>query len=480
MTSLTRRRFLRGSAAAGAAVALGACSSAPRPRSPNEEVRVAVAGLRGRGRDHVAGFARLPNVRVVALCDVDSAVLAQAAAQLEQQGTHAAAYADYRALLDRADVDAVSIATPNHWHALQAVWACQAGKDVYVEKPVSHNVWEGRQIVHAARRHRRIVQAGTQCRSSGAIRDAFAWVREGNLGRITLARGLCYKPRPGIGRVDGPQAPPGSVDYELWTGPAPMKPLRRRNLHYDWHWDFDTGNGDLGNQGIHQMDLCRWALGESALPPRVFSLGGRLGYEDDGNTPNTLLTYLEYERAPLLFEVRGLPRDKAAQSGDWGRGMDSYRGAQIGVIVHCQDGFLRVPDYSSAVACAADGAEIRRWEGADDHYANFIAAVRSRRPQDLTAEIEEGHLSSALCHLGNLSYQVARGGPAADSGWLAEARDRMLEHLQRNGVDPAAVQRGAWLDVDPGQERLAAPADAAAQALLTRAYRAPYVMPERV
>ena len=489
MSAITRRVFLGSAAAAAATTTLGCRASAgTAAASPNEALRVAVVGLRGRGRDHVNHFIDLPGVEVAALCDVDSNVLEAAKAKAIDAGAaDPLTIVDYRELLERDDIDAVSIATPNHWHALQAVWACQAGKDVYLEKPVSHNVWEGRQIVHAAAKYDRIVQTGTQIRSSPSIQDALAWVNEGHIGEVQLARGLCYKPRESIGRVEGAQKIDPAVDYDLWCGPAPRKPLMRERLHYDWHWVFDTGNGDLGNQGIHQMDIARWALGEPALPPRTISVGGRFGYVDDGNTPNTQFVYHDYERAPLLFEVRGLPRDAKAQAGKWRDGMDDYLGASIGVIVHCEGGHVQIPSYTQATAYDAKGKKLESWKGGANHYANFVDAVRSRRSEDLTASIEDGHLSSALCHLGNISYlRGEAGGPAKVSKIASKLRqagdtaDRFLDHLARNGVDPEIEQPivGPWLEIDPDTETIKG--DVEASRLLTREYREPFVVPRTV
>ena len=486
---ITRRSFLRGSTTIVGFGAFAACRSVRRtpPRSPNEEVRVAVAGVRSRGNAHVRGYLGLPNVRVVAICDVDREVLARRAKEYESDGHPVDTHEDLREVLDRTDVDAVSIATPNHGHALQAIWACQAGKDVYLEKPVSHNPWEGARIVEAARVYERIVMTGTQCRSSSGIAEALAWVRDGGLGPIRLARGLCYKPRPSIGKVSGPQPVPSSMNYDLWCGPAPLDPLLRERLHYDWHWVFRTGNGDLGNQGIHQMDIARWALGEKDLAPRVMSVGGRFGYDDDGDTPNTQVVLLDYDRAPLLFEVRGLPRDRAAQQESWNaKGMDSYEGARIGVLVHCEQGTLRVPNYTSAIAVDPDGNELQRWEGASSHYAHFIDLVRSRRSEDSRADIREGHVSSALCHLGNISYRVGRSADPdgvratlSDRSEAREAFDRLQTHLDANGVDlsrtPATL--GPLLHFDPVTERFE---DEDANRLLRRDDRAPFLVPEKV
>jgi predicted dehydrogenase len=485
MTRCSRRDFLRTSGAFALA------GVAPARRTPRyDELRVAVVGLRGRGADHVEGFRRLPGVRVTALVDVDRNVLAAAAKKFADRGDEVATFADLRAALDRKDIDAISIATPNHWHSLQGIWACQAGKDVYVEKPVSHNVWEGAQLVAAARKYQRIVQAGMQCRSSQGIADGIALVRAGNLGRIQLARGLCYKPRPSIGKVTAPQVVPPHVDHELWTGPAPLRPLARKNLHYDWHWVWDTGNGDVGNQGIHQMDLARWALGENGWPLRTFSIGGRVGYDDDGQTPNTQLVVHEYEKAPLLFEVRGLPRDRAAQAGDWGKGIDSYLGARVGVVVHCEGGTLRIPDYTRAIVYDRDGKELQRFEGASDHYANFVAAVKSRsaayRNEGLNAPVQEGHVSSALCHLGNVSHRTGTAmsrkeieAAVHSSEPVAEAAARLFTHVQQNGVDldatPLVLGQPVSLDADGRSS-----GDEAVQRLVRGSYREGFVVPESV
>lgn len=482
---LTRRTFLGVGTFALSAAALRAPLFAAA-RSANGDLRVAVIGVRGRGRDHVEALRRLPGVSVAAVCDVDANVLAAEVKRLADAGVAVAAVRDPRALFDRRDVDAVSIATPNHWHALLGIWACQAGMDVYVEKPVSHGVFEGRQLVRAAERHGRIVQAGMQCRSSGGIADAVAFLRAGGLGRIRWARGLCYKPRPSIGRTAGPQSLPAGVDYDLWCGPAPAAPLRRKNLHYDWHWVHETGNGDLGNQGVHQMDLARWALGERGLPAAALSIGGRLGYEDDGTTPNTQLVYLEYASAPLLFEVRGLPRDRAAQAAAGWSEMDRFRDTSIGVVVECEGGWLRIPDYASAQAFSPDGELLRSWQGAADHFANFVAAVRSRRREDLAADVVEGHVSAALCHLGNISHRLGapaepaalRAAAAADPEVLGEAVERTLRHLEANAVDLGAtpLTLGRKLALEPGVESFRD--DAEADGLLRRADRAPFAVPE--
>lgn len=488
----TRRQFLTTTAGAAAAALPVTPALAHRlnrvRRSANDEVRMAVIGFNSRGKEHISEFSKMKGVRLVALCDADSDVLAREAKALDSRGISVETYADMRRIMDRKDIDAVSIATPNHWHALAGVWACQSGKDVYVEKPVSHNIWEGRQLVNAARKYDRMVQAGTQSRSSTAIPEAFGWIRAGNLGRIKVARGLCYKPRKSIGKVDSDQAVPANIDYDLWTGPAEMKPLRRKHLHYDWHWDYNTGNGDLGNQGIHQMDLCRWALGETRLAPAVGSIGGRFGYDDDGNTPNTQLVWFGYE-TPLIFEVRGLPRDRSAQSAKWDDLMDKFRGMSVGVAIECEGGHLAIGyDYGRAAAHDRDGAVVKEWKGTNNHFARFIDGVRSRKRSDLGVDIEEGHVSSSLCHMGNIAYrtgQLAGRQAAAErlraathSDVAGEAYQRFAAHLDANGIDldKTPARMGAWLSFDPAGERFLESTEA--NAMLSRAYRDQFAVPK--
>lgn len=496
---MKRREFLSTSALAATALATGwapvsraASATATRAQrrvvGANDDIRVAVIGFNSRGRDHIGGFKRLKGVRLVALCDVDSKVLAAGKAELAQDGIDVATYTDVRKLLESGEIDAISTATPNHWHSLIAIWAIQAGKDVYVEKPVSHNAWEGRQIVAAARSHGAVVQTGTQSRSNPGLREAVAWIQAGNLGKIKVARGLCYKPRMSIGKITAPTPVPSHIDYDLWCGPSPLAPLMREKLHYDWHWQFITGNGDLGNQGIHQMDIARWVLGERTLSPEVLSVGGRFGYIDDGDTPNTQFVYHGYARAPLIFEVRGLPKSKEFHDPKtWGKNMDVHKGASVGVIVECEGGYLSIPTYDSAVAYDLSGKEVKRWKAGADHYANFIAAVRSRKPADLNAEILEGHLSSALCHTGNISYQLGQrlvpdavrerlqGSPAA-----AETYGRLAEHCAANGVNLAggSLVLGPMLKMDPASERFIG--NPAANQRLSREYRKGFEVPSRV
>jgi len=446
----------------------------PAPRGAMERLNVAVIGVNGRGKDHIGGFAGQNNCVVTHICDADSALADATIRNVagRQDGVRPRFVQDIRRLLEDNTIDIVSIATPNHWHALASIWAMQAGKDVYVEKPVSHNVWEGRRIVDIARRTNKICQAGTQIRSATGIQQAVEFLRAGTLGRVQVARGLCYKRRNSIGNVTGEGTVPASVNYDLWCGPGPRRPLNRLRLHYDWHWTWDFGNGDLGNQGIHQMDVARWGLGKSELAPNTISLGGRFGYTDDGETANTQIIVCDYPDSKLIFEVRGLPTP-------------SFRGASIGNVFHCADGYLVVSSYSTAIAYRPDGEIVRRFNGARNHYTNFVEAVRNRRREHQNGEILEGHLSSALCHMGNISYRLGRPAPLdprtnALNG-DAEANDtlaRMEEHLGDNRINlrDTNVMVGRRLTMNPSTERFS---DDEANTMLTREYRAGFVVPAR-
>jgi predicted dehydrogenase len=486
MTTFSRRSFLRASAAAGTALAGATTFLSPRSYArvsgANGDVRVAIVGLAGKGKDHLKRFQALPGVRVVALCDVDSTVLAEAAQAARTAGSEVKTYADYRELLASKDVDAVSIVTPNHQHTLQAIWAMQAGKDVFLEKPVSHDIWEGQQLVRATEKYGRIVQAGTQNRSSTAIGECLAWLREGQLGRVTTVRGFCYKRRISIGKSKGPQPVPAGVDYDRWLGPAPKAPLLRQRFHYDWHWQWATGNGDIGNQGNHQLDVARRFLGEASLPPRVSAVGGRFGYDDDGETPNTLVVLYEYKAAPLIFEVRGLPVQAGSDK------MDQYGDLSVGNVIECEGGSIIVPsgDYSSARVFDRKGVLLKDFKGSGDHYANFIEAVQSRKAAHLTGQIRDGHVSSALSHLPNIALLTGQPRSEKDaqaelkhSPILADALKRMTRHLAVNGVDLQKTPlQGSSLTVDPATERFTGEKAGAANAQLRRKDRAPYVVPE--
>jgi predicted dehydrogenase len=431
MSNVNRRTFLASAGAGTAALALGAGA---RAAGPNDRINVAVVGFHGRGKSHIDAFSKHKETQIVALCDVDHRIFDENAKHVEDRQKSARApqlVGDLRRLMDDKNIDVVTIATPNHWHALAAVWACQAGKDVYVEKPVSHNVSEGRKIVDAARKYGRIVQTGTQSRSYAGMREAMEYLRSGKLGKIYLARGLCFKPRGSIGAKQDAAVPEG-VDYNIWLGPAPERAFNPNRFHYEWHWNWEYGNGDIGNQGIHQMDVARWGLGKSTLPTHIMSSGGRYGYKDDGETPNTQVAAFRYDDCLLEFEVRGLPTN-------------DEKGVKIGNLFYGSEGCMAINGGAWATYMGHKNEPGPNGKGGDDgvHFDNFIQAVKSRKPDSLNAEILEGHLSSALCHLGNISYRLGRA-----------------------------------LEFDPKTETFTSDKDA--NAMLTREYRSPFTMPERV
>lgn len=499
MKHVTRRSFLKVAATTAAGTALSARSWG-QVTGANNDIRIAIAGMNGRGREFSSSFSQVPGVRVVALCDVDTAVLDREIAAAKGRGQNPAAVVDYRELLPRNDIDVIAIATPNHQHALQSIWAMQAGKDVYHEKPVTHNLWEGPQILAAAKKHRRIVQVVTQNRSSDAIAEGLAWLKAGNLGKLTAVRAIVYKRRLSIGKLPAPIAPPATVNYDMFQGPAPLVPLRRTNFHYDWHWQWETGNGEMVAQGNHQLDIGRRILGDPDHPGGVAAIGGRFGYDDDGETPNTFLVHFDYA-TPFIFEIRGLPAKPDELSGNAaGKGglgsaaqlaasMDKYQGLNVGNIAHCEGGNLVIhaSNYSLVQAFDRDGKLLKEFRGPGNHFGNFIEAVRSRKEATLTAPLLEGHRSSALVHLANISYRVGRTlnpgalkEQVARRPQLAEPFERFQAHLAANQVDlsrtPATY--GAPLAFDAKTEMFSGEHSAAANALRTRQYRAPWVVPQ--
>ncbi|HEY6291956.1 MAG TPA: Gfo/Idh/MocA family oxidoreductase [Terriglobia bacterium] len=428
-SDITRRKFLKSGAEAGAGLAaLSGITFVTQPErvfGASDRLRVAVCGVRGRGWDHVEEFSKLPDVEVAVLCDIDQSVLAKRLADMSSQGlAKPATYIDLRKLLDDRTIDVISIASPNHWHSLMAIWACQAGKDVYCEKPCSHNAWEGQQLVEAAKKYNRIVQHGTQSRSASAIREAINHLREGLIGEVYLARGLCYKWRDTIGTAPVEPVPAG-VDYGLWTGPAPLKPFTKNRFHYNWHWIWDTGNGDIGNQGVHEMDIARWGLG-LGLPNKVSAVGGHFMFVDDQQTPNTLNCAFEYDlpdgkRCMLEFEVRhwitnheaGIGTSEFGSQGVPQAGLEpktKFGGSDtIGNIFYGSKGYLAIDGYDSYRTWLGRKQEPGpSGNGGGNHYANFVECVRTRNQDNLTAPIEEGYLSATLVHLANASYRLGR------------------------------------------------------------------------
>ena len=494
---LSRREMLERSMFATAA-ALAArhtiepVAHAQESTSPNNTIRVAIIGVNGRGGSHISELQSRKGAEIAAIIDVDESVGGRRVEDIEKKtGKRPMLYTDLRKCLDDKSIDAVSIAMPNHWHSLAAIWGMQAGKDVYVEKPVSHNVSEGRRCVQVARKHKKICQTGTQSRSEQGMRDAIAFIHGGGIGEVTLARALCYKRRGSIG-PRGVYEPPKSVDYDIWCGPAPMKPVTRPKFHYDWHWQWDFGNGDLGNQGIHQMDIARWGLQVHDVGEGVLSYGGRVGYfdkagnveEDAGETANTQVCIHKYGDKRLVFEVRGLPTEK--YKGAKILETEENKGADVGVIFYGTEGYVIMPSYSSGIVFDKEGKVVKEFKGGGDHFGNFLAACRSRKHEDLHADIEQGHLSSALCHLGNISYRLGQSLPIAEmKERLANdvealgTFDRFSAHLAENKVDLGKTKAyfGLDLTLDGKQEVFTGSHADVANPMLTREYRKPYVVP---
>ncbi len=405
---MNRRSFIVNSATTLGATALSATAFSAAA-SPSDTVRVALVGCGGRGRSHMQAWTSLSDVDLVAVCDVDDAHLATATKFIEGKGkAKPATYTDLRKLLEDKSIDAISIATPNHQHTLQTVWACQAGKDVYVEKPCSHDMFEAKQIVGAARKYDRIVQQGSQSRSNVALQEAVQSMRDGLIGDVYHARGLCYKWRDTIGHAKE-EAVPAGVDYDLWLGPAPKRAFTQNRFHYKWHWHWDYGNGDLGNQGIHEIDIARWGLGVK-YPTKVSAIGGHFMFDDDQETPNTLAASYEFDeggkKKMMTFEVRHWIGNTEANLHDFDK---SVKSNSIGNLFYGSKGYLAIDGYTKYYSFLGKEQEVGPAKSAGgDHFANFIGAVKSRKRSDLTAEIEEGAISTTLVHLANISYRLGR------------------------------------------------------------------------
>jgi len=432
---MNRRHFLMSSAAAAVSM---------KGASVNDTVRVACVGIRGQGNSHIQEYSKMANVEIAALCDVDESVLNKRLGEVEKSGKkRPASFTDVRKLLEDKSIDVISIATPNHWHSLIGIWACQAGKDVYVEKPCSHNIFEGRQLVAAAQKYNRIVQHGTNSRSTVAVREAVDKMREGLIGDVYMSRGLCFKWRDTIGHTPEEPAPTG-VHYDLWTGPAPLQPFTRNRFHYNWHWNWNYGNGDMGNQGIHEMDIARWGLGVK-YPTRISCMGGHFMFDDDQQTPNTLAANFEFneggKKKLLVFEVRHWMSNHEAGIGERKERKDSNT---IGNLFYGSKGYLAIDGYGTYKTWLGKEQQpgpSRTEDG--NNWVNFIEAVRSRKQSDLNAPIEEGYMSTVLVHLANISYRLGR-----------------------------------TLEFDA--ENLKCKGDTEATAMFTRKYRAPFVVPEKV
>lgn len=400
MKKESRRNFLKSTT--GAAIGLGVLGRTSSWAGANETIRVGVVGIKGRGGAHIEAFSDLKGVEVVALCDVDESILnARAERYKDRLKQPVKKYFDIREMLQDKDIDAIAIATPNHWHSIMGIWSCQAGKDVYVEKPCSHNIFEGRKLVEAARKYNRIVQHGTQSRSSPAFKEAMQMLRDGIIGDVYYAKGLCYKWRDTIGHTMQEPVPEG-VHYNMWMGPAPKRPFTKNRFHYQWHWQWNYGNGDIGNQGVHEMDIARCGLGVG-LPKIAQALGSHFMFDDDQETPNTMVATFKYpeENKMLVFEVRHWMTNDEIDVGGTGN--------VIGDLFLGPKGIMITTGYFGyKVFFGKDRRPGPKRNAEGNPFSNFIDCVRSRKREDLDAEILEGHLSSGLCHLANAAYRLER------------------------------------------------------------------------
>jgi len=505
---ISRRRFLEDSllsitAVAGAAYAASVTPVAAQQSAvaASDKIGVAIVAAGGRAGEHRNYFKGNSQCAILYLVDPDAKKMPDRLIDeiaVSQGGIKPQSIPDMRKAFDDKSVDVVSIATCNHWHTLASVWAVQAGKHVYVEKPGSHNIHEGQALIAASKKYNRVVQIGTQCRSNPSNINAVAFIREGGIGEVKFSRGLCYKRRPAIGAL-GDYPIPSSVDYDVWSGPAPIKLLTRPGFHYDWHWQRLYGNGDSGNQGPHQFDIARWHLGVERFPNAIITYGGRLGYDkankendpnyiDAGDTANTEVSIFDFGDKCMVFETRGLEtpplRIPHAPEGDKGAGVG------VGVITYGSKGYVVQSEYGYSAAYDLEGNRIKEFRGGGNHFGNFLDAVAKGDPSAVNADAACGALSSGLAHLGNISYYLGEKNkvPASEikSALKAiksldnddETVDRTVAHLEASKVelDKTPLSMGPLLTFNPETKQIVGNAEA--NAMLTREYRAPYVVPK--
>jgi Oxidoreductase family, NAD-binding Rossmann fold len=505
MSLHSRRLFLRNSVLASAALSQARFVHASeqdqtQATSPNSKFNVAIVGVNGRGGEHIRGMMDLSNTQITHICDVDEAVGEKRCEGIEKatEGKRPKYERDLRRLLDDKSIDMITVATPNPWHALAGVWAMQAGKDAYIEKPVCHNIAEGSALIATARKYGRMCQVGTQCRSSNAVRGAMEFIHSGGIGEVKLARALCYKRRASIDKL-GDYPIPSSVDFDLWSGPAPYTEpkLTRKKFHYDWHWQRLYGNGDSGNQGPHQTDIARWGLGVDTHPNSVITYGGRLGYQaerkdptyvDAGDTANTEVSIYDFGNKCMVFETRGLSVNDSADE-ELNRLFDSKSGNKVGVVFYGSGGYVVQREYTHCIAFDLNFNIIKEFKGGGDHFANFVEACQKRDMKILNADVREGHLSAAISHLGNISYYLGEKNlaSAAEIGSAlakiksfddnAKTLERTVAHLKKNEVDldKYPLSLGPMLEFDPVKERFTNNQEA--NSWIGREYREGFVCP---
>jgi predicted dehydrogenase len=491
MSQLSRRRFVQLAATGlGAAAAsgihpnfvIGGTKSSRKVVGANDTVRVAVAGIHGRGGSHIGEYANMQGVEIAYLVDPDSTLFASRVKSIKGlAGNTPKTVQDLRKALEDKSLDAVSIASPNHWHTLLTVWSCQAGKHVYVEKPCSHTMFEGRKCVEAAEKYGVVVQHGTQQRSDSKRAGEMAALQAGKWGKLLVSKAYVCKPRWSIG-FKPDEAPPATLDFDIWTGPAKLRPFNRNLVHYNWHWNCDFGNGEIGNQGVHQTDVAHWSLGPSVgLPTRVWSLGGRLAYEDQGQTPNMQLAVYEFGDVTVVIEVRGLVENPKKAKGEvsFAQKVSNEFYTTEGVVrdrkFYPKSGGKEHEVTVEPVQVTPGGA-----------FGSFISCIRNHTPGAVNAPILQGHYAAALCHLANISYRLGKEFPFSHepecltNPQVAESFEMIKRNLKGVGVnlDKTNYRMGRTLSIDPQTERFIG--DPEADKLLTQTYRAPYVVPEKV
>ncbi len=478
MTTLSRRNFLATTAAGAALAAAPARSFA----MANDEINIGMIGCGGRAGEHMSALEKIKGAKIVGLCDPDSKRLFDAQARFPDAKT----YADLRGLLEDKSIDAVWVTTCNHWHCLAAIWAMQAGKDVYVEKPLSHSQWEGQQTIAAARKYKRVCQVGTQQRSDPMQAEIKQFLHEEKaLGKLLTARVNRYGVRKPIGKRDKPLEIDTKVAYDLWLGPAQDRPLYRDNLQYDWHWDWNTGSGEMGNWGVHVLDDLRNNVFRDSvtLPKRIFGGGGRVVWNDAGETPNVHFVYFDTGSIPVVIGLTNLPSAPGATK------TPDRPGPESGYVVYCEGGRFE-GQRGKGAAFDKDGKLIRKFAGNSGgrlHQENFLQCVRDRTPEKLNTEVEVGHHSTGWCNLANIAFQTGSAfSPDAasqvkDEIWTS-LLDEMRGHLKAYNLEltDANIKLSPMLEIDVKNEKFVGAHAEKANALLKRQYRAPFVVPENV
>ncbi len=490
MSRQTRRSFLKKTAAIGlgATFTIAGTKCSGRVFGANDKVRIGCAGINGRGQSHIGGYCGSKNAEITYLIDVDRRLWDRNQKAIkERTGNTPKCVVDIREALDDKNLDAISIATPNHWHALMSIWGCQAGKHVYVEKPCCHNVFEGRKLAEAAEKYGVVVQHGTQQRSDQNRANEMAALHSGQYGEVLIAKGYCCKPRWSIGFKENKQ-PPKELDFNLWLGPAPEQPYNENLVHYNWHWFWDTGNGDMGNQGVHQTDVALWGLGkDNTLPNSVWSLGGRWvetpDWKDQGQTPNMLMSVFDFGGPLVVFETRGLVENQPeGATKKFPFKVDNEFYTSEGVMI---SGTFYPKGGKQPVKVEFKGPKVT--PGAE--FESFITAVRAGDPKLCNAPIIKGHFASAICHLGNVSYRLGtemsfEEKPAylGDKKEVLDTLEMIKENLVGSGVklEKTKYCLGPVLKIDPKAEQFVGDHAEAANKLLTREYRKPFVVPNEV